>query len=330
MVSRIKGVKARNLEEAERKARKLVRCIIGEASILRLSPQKNAPAVTLWDPNEDYDPARPNDYNEYKAWRQRERAERRQRALEEKRMGANKRYRSSSFTDSGGSGSEGERPHKAGLWCCQMQCVCCLTCSSLGRYEDYDRWNRDEDDAPPGFGAPVAPVIIDMTGDEAYQRRLALSSGVHQPTTSVVLVDSNTSGDEAYARRLAMSFDQPPSLEETGDDTYQRRITMSPTSRVHQPELPSEFSSLAYDPFAPVSVPPPPTGPPPSIEDEVARKREAAAAIAAKLSALVAVQPPEESTPAPQDPAHKYYLLFSNYSSVQRLLGLIHQLSQRE
>jgi splicing factor 45 len=76
--------------------------------------QKNAPAVVLWDPNEDYDPTRPNDYNEYKMWRLRERAERRQRALEEKRMGVNKRYRSSSFTDSGGSGSEGERPHKAG------------------------------------------------------------------------------------------------------------------------------------------------------------------------------------------------------------------------
>jgi len=76
--------------------------------------QKNAPAVPLWDPNEDYDPTRPNDYNEYKIWRQRDRAERRRRALEEKRMGANKRYRSSSYTDSVGSGSEGERPHKAG------------------------------------------------------------------------------------------------------------------------------------------------------------------------------------------------------------------------
>lgn len=104
----------------ERKARKLVGCIIDEGSRLRLPSQKNAPAVTLWDPNEDYDPSRPNDYNEYKLWRQRERAERRHRTLEEKRMGANKRYRSSSFTDSGGSGSEVERPHKAGPWYCQI------------------------------------------------------------------------------------------------------------------------------------------------------------------------------------------------------------------
>lgn len=151
-----------------------------------------------------------------------------------------------------------------------------------------------------------------MTGDEAYQRRLALSSGLQQPTPSVVAVDCNTSGDDAYARRLAMSSGQPPSFsnEETGDDAYQRRVTVSPTSQVHKPEPPSESPSLAYNPFAPVSVPPPPTGPPPSIEDQVARKREAAAAIAAKFSALAAVLPPEESTPEPQNSAHRFVLYF--------------------
>ena len=98
-----------------RKGKKVDRTLtIHRRSILTLLQQKNAPAVALWDPNEDYDPTRPNDYGEYKMWRQRDRAERRQRALEEKRMGGNKRYRSSSFTDSAGSGSEGERPHKAG------------------------------------------------------------------------------------------------------------------------------------------------------------------------------------------------------------------------
>jgi splicing factor 45 len=108
---------------------------------------------------------------------------------------------------------------------------------------------------------------------------------------------------------MAMSSGQPlsPPKEETGDDAYQRRAAMPSLSIVHQPEPPSEFSSsLAYNPFAPTSVPPPPLGPPPSIEDEVARKREAAAAIAAKLAALAAVQPPEEPTPAPQNPVQQY------------------------
>lgn len=168
-----------------------------------------------------------------------------------------------------------------------------------------------------------------MTGDEAYQRRLALSSGLQQPTPSVVAADRDMSGDDAYARRLAMSSGQPPSLEETGDDAYQRKVTMSPTSQMHQPESPTESSPLAYNPFAPVSVPPPPIGPPPSIEDEIARKREAAAAIAAKFSALAAVQPPEELTPPPQNLANRYCPFFSRYGSIQRLLGPIHPLSLR-
>ena len=184
-----------------------------------------------------------------------------------------------------------------------------LICSSLGRYDEYDRWNRDEDDVPQGLGAEPAPVDTDMTGDEAYQRRLAMSSGPQQPTPAVAAVDRNMSGDDAYTRRMAMSSSQPLSFprEETGDDVYQHRAAVSSLSIVHQPEPLSELSpSLAYNPFAPTSVPPPPPGPPPSVEDEVARKREAAAAIAAKLAALAAIQPPEGSTLAPQTPAQQY------------------------
>lgn len=150
-----------------------------------------------------------------------------------------------------------------------------------------------------------------MTGDEAYQRRLTLSSSPHQSTPSVGAVDHIMSGDDAYARRIAMSLGQAPSFskEETGDDAYQRRAGISSVSQVHQPEPPSEPPSLAYNPFAPVSVPPPPPGPPPSIEDEVARKREAAAAIAARFGALAAIQPPEILNPAPQNPVQQYVLV---------------------
>ena len=181
-----------------------------------------------------------------------------------------------------------------------------------GRFEEYDYLNREEDDVPRGLGVPAAPVDTSMTGDEAYQRRLAISSGLQQSTPVIATVDRNMSGDDAYARRLAMSSGQQPSFseEETGDEVYQRRAAISSTPQVHYPEPSTEPSPLAYNPFAPISVPSPPPGPPPSIEDEISRKREAAAAIAAKFSALAAVQPPEEPAPTQQNPAQRYFLPF--------------------
>lgn len=155
-----------------------------------------------------------------------------------------------------------------------------------------------------------------------------MSSDLQQSTPSVAPIDRNLSGDDAYARRMAMSSGQPLSFpkEETGDDAYQRRATMTSSSIVDQPEPPSEsLSSLAYNPFAPVSVPPPPPGPPPSIEDDVARKREAAAAIAAKLGALAAVQSSEDLVLAPQNPVQQYvHFFFLRCSCLQRFADPIH------
>ena len=75
---------------------------------------KNA-QVAVWNPDEAYDPMRPNDYNEFKLWQRREREERRERILEERRRGDDrKRYRRSSSYSSYNSGSEEERPRKAG------------------------------------------------------------------------------------------------------------------------------------------------------------------------------------------------------------------------
>ncbi|KAI0668492.1 hypothetical protein C8Q78DRAFT_262586 [Trametes maxima] len=128
--------------------------------------KKNQQALVVWDPNEVYDPMRPNDYGEFKMWQRKEREERRERLLEERRRGEDrKRYRrSSSYSDSYHSGSEDERPRKA------------------GRFEE--RNDMDEDyDRPRGIGSvapalpPPAPVNVNMSGDEAYQRRLAMSQG---------------------------------------------------------------------------------------------------------------------------------------------------------
>jgi hypothetical protein len=77
---------------------------------------KNVNVIPSWDPTEQYDPLRPNDYNEYKLWKQRDKVERRQQMIEQRRMEDRKRYRSGSSTGSEGSGSEdGGRPHKTGI-----------------------------------------------------------------------------------------------------------------------------------------------------------------------------------------------------------------------
>ncbi|KAI0081385.1 hypothetical protein K474DRAFT_1613500 [Panus rudis PR-1116 ss-1] len=262
---------------------------------------KHAAVVPTWDPTEQYDPMRPNDYNEFKIYQRREREERRERLLAERRRAEErKRYRSSSYSDSERSDYEDERPRKT------------------GRYDDDDERDHDR---PAGIGAssaPAAPPVVvnrDMTGDEAYQRRLAMSRGVvpaaavsspppppsfvappptegppvppsqdnednnvdlsapPQPPASVAAPPPTETGEEAYLRRLALS-----SL---------KRPTMSPPA-APAPEPAPEPPTLAYNPFAPPSVPPPP--PPGSAaalsEEKIRSSKEAAAAIAAKLKAL--------------------------------------------
>lgn len=71
--------------------------------------------MPTWDPSGIYDPTRPNDYYEYKAWKQRDKEERREAAVQQKRMDERKRNRqsggySSEYTESDEEG----RPSKAG------------------------------------------------------------------------------------------------------------------------------------------------------------------------------------------------------------------------
>ncbi|KAF9457182.1 hypothetical protein BDZ94DRAFT_1292538 [Collybia nuda] len=209
---------------------------------------RNMPLVAAWDPLEPYDPLRPNDYNEFKLWKQKDRIDRRERLAEQRRLEDRKRTRrSKSYSDSDGSGiSEDERPRKTG-------------------------------------DLPVEPTL---TGDEAYQRRLAMSNAPKSRTPPPLGIPPPTSGGSEEEDIPGLSIGSTGNIintiraAETGDEAYLKRLSMS----INKPSIaPPSPPTLAYDPFAPPIVPPPPSGPLPSVLEA---KVKAAAAIAAKLGAL--------------------------------------------
>ncbi|OSC96603.1 hypothetical protein PYCCODRAFT_1440934 [Trametes coccinea BRFM310] len=281
-------------------------------------------AVAVWNPDEPYDPMRPNDYNEFKIWQRREREERRERMLEERRRGDDrKRYRrSSSYSDSYHSASEDERPRKA------------------GRFDDRDV-NEDSYDRPAGIGSDPPPslpppVVVDvkMSGDEAYQRRLALSQGIRpveppRPSTSFIpstspapsfppgvpapastygtLPHSSISEEaddipglgqaSSYSASVSPPPPPPPAaipvVAQTGEEAYLRRLALA--QKVAAPRAPSPVPFVNPTPVAtpfipPPAIPPPPASAPASVptitEEKIKNSKQAAAAIAARLSAL--------------------------------------------
>ncbi|KAI0261036.1 hypothetical protein BC834DRAFT_1044212 [Gloeopeniophorella convolvens] len=247
---------------------------------------KHVQQMAIWDPTEQYDPSRPNDYNEYKVWKHRERGERLERIARERRMEAQKRpRRSSSRSDYTESESEDTRPKKT------------------GRFEDReDRWSLEDHERPRGglgSAATAKPIaqVVSMTGEEAYQRRLAMSAGFKPATQApppildampetdsafgTVLsapISRSGAGDEANLRRVALSprgvqsppppqadpvQTPPPPPPSTGDEAYQRRAALSPPRPPSPPSplrqlSPDPPSSSGYNPFAPRAVPPPP------------------------------------------------------------------------
>ena len=150
----------------------------------------------------------------------------------------------------------------------------------LGRYDTFDHWSRRTDDNRVNIqeGSESAPVAVDrnLTGDEAFQRRLAMSGRPRSPTLTSAPISQITEEDEP-----------PVDLDEEGNlDPPEMSITHDPAPFYDPPSPPA----LSFNPFAPPSVPPPPPGPPgASIPSEFEAKAKAAAAIAAKLGALAAV-----------------------------------------
>lgn len=72
--------------------------------------------MAVWDPTEQYDPQRANDYYEYKNYKEREREERRLRREVERRFEGRKRLRrdDSYDSESGSDYEEDYRPTKTG------------------------------------------------------------------------------------------------------------------------------------------------------------------------------------------------------------------------
>lgn len=177
-----------------------------------------------------------------------------------------------------------------------------------------------------------------MSGEEAYQRRLALAAARSKSPAAPAFVSSapsavspqpserrgtselGSTSDAGRIPSLGPSADPPavatPPLAQLGDDVYARRAALSanqpgpsfaPAAAAVAGPAPPSPPSLAYNPFAPPSSGPPPPPPPSTLEEQIKARRDAAAAIAAKLGMMKAAggaetPPAGASAPTDEDP----------------------------
>ncbi|OCF36771.1 hypothetical protein I316_01367 [Kwoniella heveanensis BCC8398] len=289
----------------------------------RKIPQQLMPT---FDPDEQYDPNRPNDLGEYQQYRKRLREERRAKLLEEKRRRAQglSSEESSYYTD-----SEEEAPRRDAP---KMFAPPKMYSESSNKPSQPP---TNFYPPPPSISAPPPPLPSSASGDDAYARRAALSQPQFQPVSQAqpqpssgddayarrAAMSQPASGDDAYARRVAMSQPQASS----GDDAYARRVAMSQNQgqapSITPPSfMPTNARPASLYPFAPAAqagpsgtpgFAPPSSAVPPSTSETGAsataggeesgsqdftqmleERRKAAEAIAAKFKALAGAAPP--------------------------------------
>ena len=209
--------------------------------------------------------------------------------------------------------------------------------------EDYARPRGIGMGAAAAFNAPppTAPVSVNMTGDEAYQRRLAMSQGVKPPeppapsfappfasatippNPSSSLASDDERNDHDIPGLAGMHSLPPPvptvvPVAQSGEEAYLRRLALSqqppPPPRVPSP-MPFSISPPPFTPSMspPVMPPPPPpiVSPPPAnapvgpalIPAKIQSSKQAAAAIAARLSALAPKGNAAAPAPTPAAPS---------------------------
>lgn len=251
--------------------------VIGRDDHHQNSQNKHMQDAQVWDPIEQYNPARPNDFFEYKAWRKHEQEMKRMQ-LENQR----KRFRSPSYSGSDSYNSEDDydRPKKNGtlFWCCFM---------GVTSHHTTARWEGDDrrDNLP-------AAIDTSLTGDEAYARRLALSQRMgisHTPAPVPAAPTQAESGEEAYLRRLAMSQGQAPAAPTA--PILETQFAIQPPPSFTPPA--EEASSMLLPTTTPAKAAL-------DFEEKLKASRDAAAAVAAKLAKLA---PPQAQTPSVENDA---------------------------
>ncbi|WVR07130.1 hypothetical protein IAU60_004171 [Kwoniella sp. DSM 27419] len=212
------------------------------------------PLMPTFDPDEQYDPNRPNDLGEYQQYRKRLREDKRAKLLEEKRRKAEglSSDDSSYYTDSEEEAPRRDAPRMFAppkMYSPPSKSAALASgnfrpSSSTPSQPAYRASSSGDDAYNHRAGLSQAPA----SGDDAYARRLAMSQQARAPPV-----------DDAYPSRGHMLGQAPPA---SGDDAYARRVALSQAQPPPTGFIPPSINDRPPPPPPPPSMPPFPPPPP--------------------------------------------------------------------